>query len=305
MTAENENEEEDSKVSRAFSEMTRQRVSEQKGYSVALDKRLKPYDYQVDYLRKMIRLPEIYGQSDIVYRALIANLLETCEVVELDESLIPIIESTKNDIFYRKLFFDAVLINTDLHVGKFILKGIMIIDRMAQKEKIEDWILMTSAVHRDTGAGILIVTALIEDVKTDYKDKLINDTIREIHDRIRTMACNVVDMVENNDADIDFTKIVPTVKQQEKREKKNKLRLPTKIYIRPRKHFQIILDEFNKAEEEEKEHRWVTHRFKVMGYWRHYRNEKYSEKVRSNPKWIKPFWKGQGIVIRKVRKVMP
>jgi len=293
-------------VSKAISSMCHaSEVDNKKGYFVTLDKRLKPYDYHVDYLRKMAKLRYNYGEEDARFRNIVADILETCEVVELDASLIPIVESTKNEIFYRKLFFERVLINTDLRVGEFILKGIMIIDRMAQKEKIEDWILMTSALHKDTGCGVLVVTALIENVTSNYGDELINSTVEQIHECLRTMACNVVDMVENNDADIDITKIVPTVKQQAKRDKLSKLHLPTRIYIRPRAHFRIVLDEFNKTENEEQEHRKMTHRFKVMGYWRHFRNERYSKEVRQKPRWVKPHWRGEGIVVRKVRKVMP
>ena len=73
---------------------------------------------------------------------------------------------------------------------------------------------------------------------------------------------------------------------------------PTVIHIKPKKKFLKYVDEFNKSSKKK-----ASHKYKVRGHFRHFRNKKYSEEMRSKPKWIAPFYKGKGVFIKKSYKL--
>jgi hypothetical protein len=220
-------------------------------------------------------------------------------VIEVDKRLVPMLEQTDNDLFYRPLFFETIFINTEFHVGDYILKGMFLLDGMEYSAKVEDWFLISSAVHKD-GHGIFIFTQLLNDPFSEYKDEDMSKVAIEMKKHMRTMACTFIDLVMLNDADLEVVTIKPTKHQQDKRERNGRLKVPTKVYIRPKQHFIKYLEEYNKEDAKP-----FSHRFRVRGHIRHYRGERYSEKRKQKPQFIKPFYKGQGILIQKKRyKVM-
>jgi hypothetical protein len=272
-----------------------------KGFGIKIDIRLRPYDYFLEYLRKI-------NQENLIHRGIVSsdfvrvlkNALENSEVIEIDKRLVPMIEGTDDEIFYRPMFFETIFINTDFHIGEFILKGLILLDGMEYAAQIEDWFIISCAVHKD-GHGIFLFTQLLEEPIRDYGGNEINKAALKIHKHMRNMACVFIDLVMMNDSDLEVITIKPTKQQQEKRERYKRPKIPAKVYIRPRKNFIKYLEEYNSEDAKS-----YSHRFRVRGTIRHYRHDRYTEERRKKPQFIKPFFKGRGILIQKKRyKVMP
>lgn len=273
-----------------------------KGFGVKVDVRLKPYDYFRDYVRQIDEKRLLSkGQVSAEFVKVLNRALENSEVIEVDKRLVSMIEQTDNDLFYRPLFFETIFINAEFHVGDFFIKGIILLDGMEYSAKIEDWFIISCAVHKD-GSGIFLFTQLLDEpFKDNYQNDIITKQAMELHKQLRHMACTFVDLVMMNDEDLDIVTIKPTKNQVDKHERNGRPKIPTRVYIRPKKHFIKYIEEY--LAEEAKP---FSHRFRVRGYIRHYRDDRYSEKRKSKPQFIKPFYKGQGLLIQKKRyKVMP
>ena len=119
---------------------------------------------------------------------------------------------------------------------------------------------------------------------------------------VQTLVCNIIDMVEGNDEDLEITTIHTTQEQNLKRIKRRKVPFPTKVFIRANKQFKQYIKDFNEEDEECKETK-LTCKFLVRGHWKHFRAERYVRK-RGEKTWVKPFYKGQGIVVAKPYKVI-
>lgn len=272
-----------------------------KGFGVKVDIRLKPYDYFRDYIRKIHENQLIRkGQVSSDFVNTLIRAMENSEVIEIDKRLIPMIEQTENELFYRPLFFETIFVNAEFQVGDYTVKGMIMLDGTEYAAKVEDWFIISCVVHKD-GHGIFLFTQLLtEPFKGSYTNDEISREAIKIHKHVRNMACTFIDLVMMNDSDLDVIKIKPTKNQTDKRERNGRPKIPVKVYIRPKQHFVKYLEEYN-AEDAKP----FSHRFRVRGYIRHYRDERYSEKRKSKPQFIKPHYKGQGVLIQKKRyKVM-
>lgn len=261
---------------------------------------LKPYDFSNHYFSEMLsRYPE-----DVERYQHFIKLLSVANVVEIDDRLVSLIEGTDNKTFYRPLFFKYIFINTDLKVllpadidklwWVYIIKGMGLIDLG------DDWAILVLAIDPQNQRLIKQTMWLLKESEPFFTDKKMLSDNAQLRKHIRMIACNIIDLVECNDADLEVVTIKPTAEQQEKRQLRNKSILPTKVFIRPKTHFIRYIQEYNKPTNLR-----LPPRYLVRGHWRHYRDEKYSVKLRQKPQWIKPFYKGMGFIKQNVYKVIP
>lgn len=224
-------------------------------------------------------------------------------LVEIEKDLIPLIEGTDNKIFYRPLFFPTVFINNDFIFENFIIKGLLIEDVPDQRD------LLIYLIAMDTNSYELLVSIIVLTVeKVDTQAYRIPGTeTKESSERfnkyIQTLVCNIIDMVEGNDEDLEVTTIHTTPQQNLKRIKRGKIPFPTKVFIRANKKFKQYVKDFNEEDEECKETK-LSCKFLVRGHWMHFRSERYTPRKRGEKTWVKPFYKGQGIVVAKEYKVI-
>ena len=261
------------------------------GGSVRVSPKLRPFDFFQHYFK------QLSGKDNDDFMNTLSQFFGATHVIEVDDRLMPIIENTRNDTtFYRPVFFRNIFINANFHVGDdFILKGIGIIDWK------DDWFMFTSVHHIPTNNGTLIANYLLNSVNTNYGIPAMNKAIDNLFAHMKTMACNFVDMIEGNgDEDFEVRTITPSREQQEKRATRGKSPMPTKVFIHPKTHFIEYLKSAHSSS-----HASPGVKFEVCGHWRHYRNERFSEKVRSKPKWIKEQVRGEGILVKKPRKLVP
>jgi hypothetical protein len=233
-------------------------------------------------------------------------------IVELEKDLIPLVENTDNKIFYRHLFFPSIFINNDFIFEGLIVKGIYITECYSHPGSNSytlhwpvpnDYAVFVVAADVDIGcefyACFAMVNRIIGENFTDTSDE--RAKMRRMSDYVRVLICNIIDMVDGNDEDLEVVTINTSKEQNLKRIKRKQIPMPTKIFIRSKGKFKKYVKEFNRDDDDNKKK--LTHRFLVRGHFRHFRSEKFVHK-KGEKIWIKPFYKGEGIVISKDYKVI-
>lgn len=223
-------------------------------------------------------------------------------LVEIEKDLIPLLENTDNKIFYRPLFFPTVFINNDFVFENFIIKGLLIEDVPTQKDLLI-YLIAIDINNYELMASMIYLTA--EKVETQaYRvpGTETEESSERFNKHVQTLVCNIIDMVEGNDEDLEVTTIHTAPEQNLKRLKRGKVPFPTKVFIRANKEFKQYIKDFNEEDEECKETK-LTCKFLVRGHWMHFRAERYIRK-KGEKTWVKPFYKGQGIVVARPYKVV-
>ncbi len=281
-----------------------------------------PYNFVVYYTNIMSKHLEDTPEGE--FSRLFAQILgqesskdinEKLRLVELEKDLIPLVESTENKIFFRNLFFPSVFINNDFHFEDLIIKGIYITECHTEKgsshyylhhDDINDYAIFAVAVDVKDSSEFHTCIALVD--KTfglDYLDsKEEFQKLKRCNEYIRTLVCNVVDMVEGNTDDLSVVTIETTREQNIKRMRRQQIPIPTRVVIRAKDHFKKYVKKFNsdmndnRLNDNKLNDNKLGHKFLVMGHYRHFRDEKF-KRVKGTKKWIKPYWKGEGIAIAK------
>jgi len=233
-------------------------------------------------------------------------------IVEIDKNLSSLIENTDNKIFYRPLFFPSIFINNELRYKNKIIKGITIVDLDFYKKSVNTVFSNLKLVDFDVDFNnsygdyfIYIFMIDKENYVTDFDFFTLNFNLSksniEIKNHIRNIICNILDLVEGNDEDLNVVTIETTKSQNIKRIKRDKIPLPTKVFIKPKEYFKRYIKKFTEDLENNNKDvkRKINHKFLVRGHWRHFRSERYKMETRKKSIWIKPFWKGDGISISK------
>jgi hypothetical protein len=279
------------------------------------DIKLPPYHFFQKYAQHLITSnrdehSQMLGWA--IYQESSKDVNEFLRLIEIDKSIINLIESTDNDHFYRPLFFPKVFINTDIHYENFIIKGLLLIDENNPKNdksiitKKEDILMMAVGYDMDESTEYMVFTELVDKPLKSvnqygvlYKDKSDIKIVDKLSNHLRNVACNLIDLVMGNaDTDVNIIEIETTKEQNLKRVKRGQIQIPTKVFIKPKDHFLKYLTEFNT--EHDKSH--LTHKFLVRGFWRHFRSERYT-KMRGKSVYTYPFYKGGGILIAKDYKI--
>lgn len=268
--------------------------------------RLPPYHFTVEYNRYFLSSSRMGYKNETEIRrslALCQDQLtsDRMTLVELDPGLVSMVESTDNSVFYRPLFLPQVFINNEFYLDNYIIKGIMIMD-LKSPEVGDDWRLFFIAVNPDddnefTGDIKLMAPGL--DYKNMMYDTANESKMEQIHtkisDRVRILAVNVIDMIENQRDMMSVQTIEKSDAQNAKRERRGKIRLPTKVIIRPKGAFIAQVDQFNKV----RTNASYSHMFMVRGHWKHFRSLRYTPEKRGTKTWVIPFYKGSGLLVSK------
>ncbi len=283
---------------------------------------LPPYQFVTEHIEHIM---EDYSHKDyskerqnvfkrnysLISRDLNKDINEMLRIVEIEEDLIKLIESTDNKIFYRKLFFPSIFINNEFKFNDWIIKGMLVeecfsdfntgMSKPSLKNESEknDYVIFMIAVQPETREFWSLTFNLVNRYMHIGDDKYGNINI--IEDYLRTIICNTVDMVEGNDQDLNITIIETSKEQNEKRVKRGKIQFPTKVYIRAKGEFKKYVQDFNKNFEDSENK--LGHKFLVRGHWRNFRSTRFIRK-KGERTWIKPFFKGKGIVISKDYKLV-
>lgn len=216
------------------------------------------------------------------------NIRDWFRVVEIDSDLINVIENTNNDIFHRKCFIDNIFINCKFSYNEYIIIGVLVSDTSAEhvKCKIRD----ENGYTKDN----LVIASMIYNRETKEYGFLITDLFSQADKTVsyvRTVVCNILDLVTNNCTDINIVDTASFKKSNKPKDNKQKVK-HEKIFIKADGEFKKYAKSFSKNNR-------CKHKFIVRGHFRHYTSNRFNEELRKSPKWIKPFYKGSGIIIKK------
>lgn len=269
---------------------------------------LPPYHFTIAYyehtMEHMIKSDAEVGVRQSQGRTFDRLRSPQLRLVELDERLVGMIENTDNTIFYRPLFQPSIFINNEFRYLDHVIKGIMITNHQ-NDVGTQDWMISFVAVGiedgRETG---LDYTGSVQLVAVEIDHKTMTDGAKlsiynKICKRVRLLAVNVIDMIENENDYLGIQTFTKTPEQNAKRVKRGQIPIPTKVVIRPVGGFIAQVDRFNACLNDHRHNRAYSHRFMVRGHWRHFRSERYSEKKRGTKIWVFPFYKGSGLMVTK------
>ena len=282
---------------------------------------LPPYQFITKHIDNILNKYSMtmYSEDDVYQLKRLYNIIskdlnrdinEMLRLVEIEDDLIRLIEATDNRIFYRKLFFPSIFINNEFKFDNWIIKGILVEECITDfagnairpsDENLEknDYIIFVTIINPSTNEFWNLTFFLVD--KTLHKRDKDYDP-KGIQKYIRNIICNMVDAVDGNDEDLDIVTIETSKEHNDKRIRKGKVPFPTKIYIRAKGEFKKYVQKFNIACEDN-EKRKLGHKFLVRGHWMKFRAERYIRK-KGERTWVKPFWKGEGVVISKDYKLV-
>lgn len=273
-----------------------------------------PFQFIINYSEIMKdcneNTPEgVYGKrfANILRMEADKDINNELRLVELEKDLIPLVESTDNKVFYRHLFFPSIFINNDFNFDGLIIKGIYITECYSEPDSSSytlhwpvpnDYAIFVVAADIEIGCEFYscfaMVNKTIGENFTDTGEE--RKRMRRLAEYIRPLICNIIDMVEGNDEDLEVVTINTSKDQNLKRIRRNQIPMPTKVFIKSKGKFKKYVKEFNQDDKDDSKK--LTHKFLVRGHFRHFRSEKFVYK-QGEKTWIKPFFKGKGIVVSK------
>jgi hypothetical protein len=274
-----------------------------------------PYNFVVYYANVMSTVPENSPEGE--FARAFAKILEMessrdinkeLRLVELEKDLIPLVESTENKIFFRPLFFPSIFINNDFHFEDLIIKGIYVTQCHTEKgtssyflhhSDANDYAVFAVAADVNVACEYHLSIAFIDKAMgSPYLDsKEENSKLKRCAEYLRTLICNIVDMVEGNTDDLSVVTIETTKEQNIKRVRRKQIPIPTRVVIRAKGEFKKYVKKFNSDTDDVRSGR-LGYKVLVIGHYRHFRDEKFKN-VKGTKKWIFPYWKGEGIAISK------
>lgn len=269
------------------------------------EKIIPPYHFLFNFITRNGHFEEM-DDLDKFYLKLTDK--DKFRVLDIDDSIMKLILYTDNTAFFRPIFLPSFFINNTFEFGHYYIKGILVYQCAWKDDKvrIDDNIIPNDVriyfVNFDTNNFIMsdfdISLRRIEKdeigtkIRIFFKDE--KEKIKEVFDRVLLIVCNVIDLIEGNKEELEIREIKSSPIQMEKRIKRGKVPIKDRIIIKPKTRLLEYIKEFEK--DYEKLH--YSHKFVVRGHWRHFRAERYicaqGKKV-----WIKPYIKGEGLLVQK------
>lgn len=222
-----------------------------------------PFQFVIGYSEIMKDCDEnspegIYGKrfAEILSMEADKDINNELRLVELEKDLIPLVENTDNKIFYRHLFFPSIFINNDFNFEGLIVKGIYITECYSESDlnnytlhwpNPNDYAIFIVAADIDIGCEFYtcfaMVNRIIGENFTDTSEE--RTRMRRLSDYARILICNIIDMVEGNDEDLEIVTINTSKEQNLKRIKRKQIPMPTKVFIKSKGKFKKYVKEFN------------------------------------------------------------
>lgn len=216
----------------------------------------------------------------------------TMSMLKIDKDVLNTLLDTDNQHFYRPLMSSFLFLNIDLEFNQRLVKGICLIDDGdIGKKQLSAMLVYFDLTDMTENHIVFKIGNNDDDIEFNKKElSFVN--------KLRNIVCNIVDLI-GDDTLVNIVTVERDEKRNQKRLSKGKIAIPKKIVIKPKTEFKLYVEKYNKQREDFQ----YSHRFPVRGHWRHYRSERYSIEKQGTSKWIKPFFKGEGILIKKEYEV--
>jgi len=261
---------------------------------------LEPLQYANSYIKSLIivnKFNDDYHKGIVSDMDLILNEEEEARVIHLEKESIPILLATDNSIFFREMPFNYFFINNDIRFSDLgaTVKGIFGINNEKTPHKNKDIGIMILYVLDDSMAGFYDSFSFntIENHQFTKLSKEEEKLAMKIRKRISNFICNFLDMLTEK-SEVEVIEVDYKTNNL-KRIKRGKPRICNKVYVRISGKLKQYIHNFNS----DSKRYGYSHKFLVRGHYRHFKSERYHEGVIGMKKWIKPFYKGVGIILKK------
>lgn len=255
-------------------------------------------DNEFETVKTIFRSPqEFTTQKCFLYSGTMAVMNPAFRIIKIDDDLLPIIEDTKPDFTDLKLKYPAIFVNHQISVGNAKINGFMIIDY--DQMKGQD---VAFGFVRDEYASPIRILCVGYDYDYDFefysinpideavsKDRTYIENRKEkkqmeaLAKRVRELACNLINILVNDEKEIEevLVKVIPG--QNEKREKRGKLPVRDITYLRIGGSLKKYAREYNQLRQS------LSVRFHVGGFWRRLMHDRYKVKRKI---YVKPHYRG-------------
>ena len=243
------------------------------------------------------------------------NVDNEIRLVDVDKELQPLLENTRNEIFFRPLFFKRIFVNTDIVVDNLIVRGFLAFEHeeMGKRDIVILCVCIDTIEHSDFWQTFALTDDREYTAHYECDDEI--KVLKKAKQKIKNILVNIIDMVDNNaiDEDIEMITIKIGDERNRTRIKKGKIPLPTRVVLKPTPKFSKFLIGYNDYETNtDRTH--YTHKFYVRGHYRYYKDLKSVDKEKhqdtattkgADPKRgkyrirINPYEKGKGILLNK------
>ena len=277
--------------------------------------KLQPYQYfklyleahrmamttDIDHFKKIMSSPKEYT-TQISFGATgdIAFSIPELKIFNIDDDLLPLIEDTKPDYNDLKMKYPVMFINHKINIIGGTINGILLVDYEQIERDHPDlqWrrdnydvpirMLVVGIDHENKFEFYSLHPMIDEKIQDEHlylEDAKEKKKMSQLAQKTKALACNILNLLVNDQKDIEEVEVKVMPGQNKKREKRGKMPLNDTITLR-------IGGTLKKYATEYKELRGkASVRFYVGGFWRHFESERY-KKMRGQKKWIYPHYRG-------------
>ena len=251
---------------------------------------------------------EFFRQLDKSLRGkfFVDSFLEVSKVFMVDDDVSQLLYMTKNKVYERKTPFDNFFINTSFTLKDgTLLKGILVF-----KHKILGEYKFTAAPllirkNGDFAFNSDFAFMFFGLFSSKIKRSITQDNVFESDDinafkllkggEIQNFVCNFLDFLNN--PEVEIVEVERDEEQNKKRIARDKIPLPPSFLVQVTGTIKKYIGGLRSSG-----HFSFSHRFWVRGHFRTLRAERYGDNI-GMKRWIFPYIKGEGILIKKAYNV--
>lgn len=263
----------------------------------------------IQKISTQILLANEYKKSNYIHASLILPLCKMmahsffdCEdfrVMEVKDDLYSVLKHTDNKLFYRHCPYGSFFINREFRYKDLIAKGVLVIDLDQEKHldvsKQKDLYIAFLAIDKDFPnseySSYFKLSEIDVKITGETMSKSEEHNLNMLQHNISIFVVSLIDFI-NSEKEVEYI-IQHYHEQNKKRKLKGKTRIPTTVYIKLHSTLQLYAEDFH-----QKTMLKYSHKFIVRGHFKHLLSKIYKQ-ARGRKIWIRPFWKGEGIKIKK------
>ena len=205
-------------------------------------------------------------------------ILENTHIFELSDSISEVLKNTKAE--EQKLPFNNLFISSNLKIDETYIVGIWVVE--GEPRRIVYLYATKEKQSKDDEEGWRLNLNFAEE----------NNKIgKQIINFINSFVCFI------NEPEVEYRKVEYSESNTKRRAERGLIRLPSNSVITLKGKIKEYIDRV----ESERGLRKLTHRFWVRGHFKHLSASRYKVKKQI---WIKPFGKGNGILVKKNYEVL-
>ncbi len=224
---------------------------------------------------------------------------EDFRVMEVKDDLYNVLKHTDNKLFYRHCPYASFFINREFRCNDLIAKGVLVVDLDQEKHldvsSQKDLYITFLAIDKDFPhseySSYFKLSEIDIKITGETMTKSEAQNLNTLTHNIAAFVVSLIDFI-NSEKEVEYV-AQHYHEQNKKRKLKGKSRIPTTVYIKLHSALRLYVEDFH-----QKTMLKYSHKFIVRGHFKHLLSKIYKQ-ARGRKIWIRPFWKGEGVKIKK------